>query len=155
MMPMVGYLFPYILCDKDLIDKMDDLLKGLLSQYGDGSKKYLVAFRLPPEAFENLSPRPEWVVYVASGVDDPIPEGYANAPKLVEYGWGAGVLPPGDALVYYRLLETDNPDRATVAVGTVRSDDTVDWRYLEERTNADSYFWIRVVDNIKEGGMLS
>ena len=146
-MPTIGYLFPYIMCAKDLIDKMDDILKAALGQYGDSPNKHLVAFRLPPNAVENISPRPEWVVYVAMGVDDAIPEGYDTASKLVEYGGDVDVLPPNDSLVYYKLLETDNPDRSTVAIGTLRSDDTVDWQYLEERSDADSYFWIRVVDN--------
>jgi len=153
-MPTIGYLFPYIMCAKDLIGKLDDILKAALGQYGNS--KHLVAFRLPPNAVENISPRPEWVVYVALGVDDAIPEGYDKASKLVEYGWDVDVLPPSDSLVYYKLLETDKPDRSTVAIGTLRSDDTVDWQYLEERSDADSYFWIRVVDNnIGEEAVLS
>ena len=145
-MPTIGYLFPYIMCAKDLIDRLDDVLKDALGKYGDSPNKHLVAFRLPPSAFERISPRPEWVVYVALGADDPIPAGYDSAPKLVEYGWDVDVLPPSDALVYYKLLETDDPDKSTVAIGTIRSDDTVDWQYLEECTYADSYFWIRVAD---------
>jgi len=153
-MPTIGYLFPYIMCAKDLVDRLDDILKAALGQYGGG--KYLVAFRLPPNAVENISPKPEWVVYVALGVDDALPAGYDKASKLVEYGWDVDVLPPSDSLVYYKLLETDKPDRSTVAIGTLRSDDTVDWQYLEERTDADSYFWIRVVDNnIGEEAVLS
>jgi len=154
-MPTIGYLYPYILCAEDLVDKLDDVLKSALGQYGDSPNKHLVAFRLPPNAFENVSPRPEWVVYVALGVSDSLPAGYDKASKLVEYGWDVDVLPPSDSLVYYKLLETDNPDKSTVAIGTVRSDDTIDWQYLEERTNADSYFWIRVVDNGGEGVTVS
>jgi len=155
-MPTIGYLYPYILCAKDLVDRLDDLLKAALGQYGKSPNKHLVAFRLPPSAFENLSPKPEWAVYVALGADDDVPEGYRDASKRLEYGWDVDVLPPSDALVYYRLLETDNPDKSTVAIGTIRSNDTVDWQYLEERTDADSYFWVRVVDsNIGEGGVVS
>jgi hypothetical protein len=154
-MPVIGYLFPYILCARDLVDKMDAFLRQALEQYGGRSNRYLVAFRLPPNAFGDMSPKPEWVVYAALGVDEPLPEGYDKAPKLVEYGWGAGVLPPSDALVYYRLLETDDPSKSTVAIGTVCSDGTVSWQYLEERMDADSYFWIRVVDNAVEKGTLS
>jgi hypothetical protein len=154
-MPTIGYLYPYIMCAKDLVDRLDDTLKAVLGQYGDSQNKHLVAFRLPPDAIENISPKPEWVVYVAMGVDDPIPAGYVDAPNLVEYGWDVDVLPPSDALVYYRLLETDNPDRSTVAIGTIQADDKVDWQYLEEQSNADSYFWVRVVDKgIGEGGVV-
>jgi hypothetical protein len=153
-MPTMGYLYPYILCAEELIPRMDDVLKGMLSQYGDSPNKHLVAFRLPPGAFSGISPKPEWVVYVALGLDDPIPAGHKNAPKLVEYGWAAGVLPPSDALVYYKLLETDDPGKSTVAIGTVRSNDTIDWQYLEERMDADSYFWIRVIDGPGGGVVL-
>ena len=154
-MPTIGYLFPYIMCAKDLVEKLDDILKSELVHYSDSPNKYLVAFRLPPSAIHSISPVPEWVVYVALGVDDPIPAGYVDAPNLVEYGWDVDVLPPSDALVYYKLLETDNPDKSTVAIGTLRSDDTIDWQYLEERTDADSYFWVRVVDNDEDGGIVS
>jgi hypothetical protein len=152
-MPTIGYLFPYIMCAKDLFGKLDDVLKSVLSAYGDSPNKHLVAFRLPKNAFENISPRPEWVVYVALGANDSLPK---DRVRLIEYGWDVDVLPPSDALVYYKLLETDNPDKSTVAIGTVRSDDTVDWQYLEERMHADSYFWVRVVDNnVGEGGNVS
>jgi hypothetical protein len=151
-MPTIGYLYPYIFCAKDLVDRLDDMLKAVLGQYGKSPNKHLVAFRLPPRVFENLSPKPEWVVYVALGADDDVPEGYRDASKRLEYGWDVDVLPPSDALVYYRLLETDNPDKSTVAIGTIQADDKVDWQYLEERTSADSYFWVRVVDNSGEGG---
>jgi hypothetical protein len=146
-MPTIGYLFPYILCAKELVDKLDGVLKAELGQYGDSPSKHLVAFRLPPSAFTDITQIPEWVVYVALGVDNPIPAGHDKAPKFIEYGWDVDVLPPNDALVHYRLLETDDPNKSTVAIGTVHSDDTIDWQYLEERTNADSYFWIRVVEN--------
>jgi hypothetical protein len=152
-MPTIGYLFPYIMCAKDLFEKLDDVLKSVLSAYGDSPNKHLVAFRLPPNAFENISPRPEWVVYVALGANDSIPKGYG---RFIEYGWDVDVLPPNDALVYYRLLETKNPDKSIMAIGTVRSNGVVDWQYLEERTDADSYFWVRVVDNnVGEGGSVS
>jgi len=155
-MPTIGYLYPYIMCAKDLVDRLDDMLKAALGQYGDNPNKHLVAFRLPPDAIENISPKPKWVVYVALGADDDVPEGYRDASKRLEYGWDVDVLPPSDALVYYKLLETDNPNNATVAIGTVRSDDSVDWQYLEERTYADSYFWVRVVDKeIEEGAIVS
>jgi hypothetical protein len=154
-MPVIGYLFPYIMCAEGLIDRMDVLLRRALEQYGDCSNRHLVAFRLPPNALGGMSPELEWVVYVALGVDEPIPKAYAKAPKLVEYGWGADVLPPSDALVYYRLLEANDPSRSTIAIGTVCSDDKVSWQYLEERMDADSYFWIRVIDNAGEKGTLS
>jgi len=147
--PTTGYLYPFFFCGEDLIDKMDDFTRALFrQQYGGEPNQHLVAFRLSPEFFEvlDLSPRPDWIVYLALGVNDPVPPLYKNDSKLMKYVWGVG-SPPSDASVYHKLLETNDPKKSIAAFGTVRSDYSIDWQYLEEREDADSYFWVRIVGN--------
>jgi len=148
--PTVGYLYPFLFCGEDLIDKMDDFTRALFRQeFGDSPSKYLLAFRLSPKFFEtiDLSPKPDWIIYVACGVDDPIPPGYRNAPKLMEYIWSADVSPPDYVSRYFKFLEADNPSKALAAVGTISSDYDIDWQYFEDRADADNCFWVRLVDN--------